>query len=408
MLHGAGQKQPADGKRALPAMSLPYTQNALPTQADVVVIGGGIIGTSTAFYTSQAGLDTVVLEMRNSLGSLASAASAGTFRALFDEPEVVALARASIEIYARFADEVGLPGLDIGFRQQGYLFASCEPDGYEVLEARAAHKRRIGLQDVELLDGDEARHRFSYLAPQVTAALYRAADGWLSPHQVVHGFAAGSRARFALDTQATGITLDGRGVCAVETNRGAIGTRAVVVAAGAFAPLVAAGVGLDLPVDVVRLQQVIIRPRPLIPQEAPVTVDWTTGCYWRPEVGGGLLGWADPLVPNEDPAVEVPVDWEFPALVLERAEGTTPFWHRVAANLKVNQVSACAGQVSYPYDNKPVLGAVPEFDGLFLNAGHSYGIMVAPASGYYLAQVVLGERLAAENPFSYERLVTHE
>ena len=73
-------------------------QNEFPTQADVVIIGGGIIGAATAFYTSRAGLDTIVVEMRDSLGSLASAASAGTFRALFDEPQVVALVQASIEV----------------------------------------------------------------------------------------------------------------------------------------------------------------------------------------------------------------------------------------------------------------------------------------------------------------------
>jgi len=379
----------------------------LPAQADVVVIGGGIVGTATAFYASRAGLDTVVVEMRDALGSLASAASAGTFRKIFDQPEVVALVQASIEVYAHFADTVGLPEIDIGFHQQGYLFASCEPDGLEALGARVAHKHRIGLDDVELLDGDEARYRFPYLAPQVTAAIYRAGDGWLSPHQVTYGFAAGSGARFLLDTRATGITVDGRGVCRVETNRGSVDTRAAVIAAGAFAPVVAAGMGLDLPVDVVRLQQVVIQPRPFIPQDAPVTVDWTTGCYWRPEVGGALLGWSDLLAPNEEPAEHVAADWRFPALALERAGGITPFWLEVAAHLKGTQLSTAAGQVSYPWDGMPILGPVPGFDGLFLNAGHSYGVMAAPASGRYVAEMITGERPGAENPFGYERLAVH-
>lgn len=378
----------------------------LPTQADVVIIGGGITGAATAFYTSRAGLDTVVVEMRDALGSLATAASAGTFCALHDQPEVVVLVQASIEVYAQFAAMVGLPGLDIGFHQQGYLFASCESAGFEILEARAVHKRSIGLEDLELLDGDEARYRFPYLAPQVTAAIYRAGDGWLSPHQVTYGFASGSGARFLLSTRATNIRLDGRGVCGVETNRGTTSTRAAVIAAGAFAPQVAETVGLDLPVDIVRLQQVVIQPRPLIPQDAPVTVDWTTGCYWRPEVGGALLGWSDPFAPNEEPAEHVATDWWFPALALERAGGITPFWLEVAAHLKGTQLSTAAGQVSYPWDGMPILGPVPGFDGLFLNAGHSYGVMAAPASGRCVAEMITGERPAAENPFSYERLAT--
>jgi sarcosine oxidase subunit beta len=379
-----------------------------PTSADVVIIGGGIIGASTAFYTSQAGLDTVVVEMRETLGSLASAASAGTFCTLLDQPEVVALVQASVEAYARFADLVGQPGLDIGFRQQGYLFASAEPDGVESLARRAAHKRSIGLEDLELLNGDEARYRFPYLAPQVTGAIYRAKDGWLSPHRVVYGFAAGSKARFLLDTRATGIRLDGWGVCGVETDRGLISTRVVVIAAGAFAPRVAATVDLDLPLDIVRLQQVVIRPQPTIPQDAPVTVDWVTGCYWRPEVGGALLGWSDPFAPNEEPAEEVTADWQFPALALHLAGSVAPFWQDVAAHLKSTQLSASAGQVSYPWDGMPVLGPVLECEGLFLNVGHAYGVMVAPASGRYVAQMITGEHPSTASPLGYQRLAMQE
>ena len=380
---------------------------ALPSWADVVIIGGGIAGTATAFYTSRAGLNTVIVEMRDALGSLASAASAGTFRALFDEPEVVDLVKASSEVYAHFSEEVGLPGLDIGLHQQGYLFASRERGGYEILEARATHKRGIGLEDVELFDGGEARCHFPYLAPQVTAAIYRARDGWLSPHEVVSGFATGSEARFLLGTRATGITVDGQGVCGVETNRGVIATRAVVIAAGAFSPQVAGTVGLELPADVVRLQLAVIQPRPTIPQDGPVTVDWTTGCYWRPEVGGALLGWSDPFAPNEDAAEEVAADWQFPARVMEQAGVVTPLWREVAADLKGNEVYASAGQVSYPYDNKPILGPVPGYDGLYLNAGHAYGVMVAPAAGRLVAEMITGGRSATENPFSYERLAEH-
>ena len=392
---------------SLPFMSHHPVCEELPPHADAVIIGGGIVGAATAFYTSRAGLDTVVVEMRDALGSLATAASAGTFRALFDQPEVVALVQASIEVYAHLADTVGLPEIDIGFHQQGYLFASSEPNGLEALGARVAHKHSIGLDDVELLDGDEARYRFPYLAPQVTAAIYRAGDGWLSPHQVTYGFAAGSGARFLLSTRATGIRLDGRGVCGVETNCGAIRTRAAVIAAGAFAPRVAATMGLDLPLDIVRLQQVVLQPQPFIPQDAPVTVDWTTGSYWRPEVGGALLGWSDPFAPNEEPAEEVAADWQFPALALEQTMGTTPFWQEVAENLKGDQVTVTAGQVSYPYDNKPVLGPVPGFDGLFANAGHSFGVMVAPASGRFVAETITGDRPGAENLFGYERLAVH-
>jgi len=375
----------------------------LPARADVVVIGGGIVGAATAFYSSRAGLETVVVERGEALGALATAASAGTFRALFDDRDVVALTKASIEVFKNMAEVIRLPGYDIGFRPQGYLFASREPDGLQILGQAVAHKRRIGLDDVELLDGLEARYRFPYLGAQVTAAIYRAEDGWLSPHEATYGFALGSSARFLLGTRAIRILVDGQGVCGVETAQGAISSRTVVLAAGAFAPELAATVDLDLPLDVVRLQQVVVHPQWPIPQSAPVTVDWTTNGYWRPEVGGALLGWSD-LTPNEEPSEQVLPDWQFPALALEQASHTTPFWKEVAKQLRGPQVHASAGQVSFPCDVKPILGPAPGIEGLFLNVGHAYGVMAAPAAGRQVVDLITGRMAEKDNAFGYQRL----
>ncbi len=375
-----------------------------PAHADVIVIGGGIVGAATAFYSSRAGLETVVVEMRETLGSLATAASAGTIRALFDEPDLMALSKASIEIYENMAEAIRLPGYDIGFHRQGYLFASREPDGLATLSQAADHKRRIGLDDVELLDGPEAQYRFPYLGPQVTAGIYRAADGWLSPHEATYGFALGSSAQFLLGTRVSRILLDGRGVWGVETDQGTISSRTVVLAAGAFAPRLAATVHLDLPLDIVRLQQVVVHPQWPIPQAAPVTVDWTTNSYWRPEAGGALLGWSDLLTPNEEPSELVLPDWQFPALAVEYAGQMTPFWNQVAGQLKGPQIHASAGQVTFPYDVRPILGEAPGIGGLFLNVGHAYGVMAAPAAGRQVVDLITGRMPEAENAFGYQRL----
>ena len=384
------------------------THTDLPTQADVVVIGGGIVGAATAFYSSRAGLETAVVEMRDALGTLATAASAGTFRALFDDRDVVALTKASIEILKNMAEVIRLPGYEIGLHLQGYLFASREPDGLSILGQAVEHKRCIGLDDVELLDGPEARYRFPYLGPEVTAALYRAEDGWLSPHEATYGFALGSKARFLLETRATRIVLDGQGVCGVETELGTISSRTVVLAAGAFAARLAATVGLDLPLDVVRLQQVVVHPQWPIPQWAPVTVDWTTNGYWRPEVGGALVGGSDLLTPNEEPREQVRPDWEFPAQALAYAGRTTPFWKEVAARLTGPQMHASAGQVAFPHDLKPILGPVPGLAGLYLNVGHAYGVMAAPEAGRRVVDLITGRMPDTENAFGYPRLVAQE
>ena len=358
---------------------------------------------ATAFYTSKAGLDTVLLEMRDGLGTLTTAASAETFRSLFDEPEIVKMMKASIEVFENFAEVVGLPGYDVGMHQQGYLFVSNEPDGPQIFRDKVEHKRDIGLEDVEFLDGDEVRYRFPFISTEVTASIYRDRDGWLSAHEVTYGFARGSQAQFLLRTKATGIELDGRGVRGVKTERGTVDTRTVVIAAGPFSGQVAEWAGVELLLDIIRLQKVVISPHPAIPQGAPMTVDWVTGSYWRPEVGGGLLGWVNPYEPNTEPSENVLTDWRFPAIVLEKVSKPSPFWKEVAADLKQDQLFASAGQVAYTLDANPILGPAPGVEGLFLNAGHSFGVMASPAAGRYVAEMITGQMSIEDNPFRYER-----
>jgi len=374
-----------------------------PRVADVVVIGGGIVGVTTAFAASKAGLDTVVLERRRGLGTLTTAASEECFRAQFSEPENVAMMLASIAVFENFAEVVGIPDIDIGIHQQGYLFLSDAPDGPEKLKGQVAHQQVIGLEDVEFLDGDEARIRFSWLGPGVTAATFRGRDGWLSGHELTYGFARGSDASFLLSTEALDIVVEGDRVRAVETNRGCISTPRVVVAAGPFAGVVARMAGVELPLTIVRRQKAILAPHALIPQDAPMTVDLETGAYWRPEVGGAALGWANP----EDsgvPLERVPTDWMFPMLVLEKVARLSPFWWDIAEGLRRESVHLSAGQYTNTLDKKPIIGEHPNVGGLYLNLGYSgHGIMGSPDGGRRLADLMTGKASEEQNPFRYER-----
>src|SRR6185312_6870934 len=112
------------------------TTDVLPSTADLVVVGAGVVGCSTAFRATQAGLRTVVIDARPRPATLTTPAATGAFRLQFDNPEEVALVREGIELYTDFADRAGLPGYDVGVRQQGYLF--CARD-----EAAAARQRAM-------------------------------------------------------------------------------------------------------------------------------------------------------------------------------------------------------------------------------------------------------------------------
>jgi sarcosine oxidase subunit beta len=195
-----------------------------PRTADLVVVGGGIVGAATAFFASRAGLDVVVVEAREGLATLTTTRSLEAFRAQFEDPEDIAMMRESIDVFERFAEVVGIPGYEISLHQQGYLFVSQAEDGEARVRARVLKHRAGGLDDVELLSGDEARRRFPYLAPDVKAASFRAKDGWLASHEATYGFALGSSGLFLLETRVLGFEAREGRLLGVRTSRGTIAT----------------------------------------------------------------------------------------------------------------------------------------------------------------------------------------
>src|SRR5918992_2637673 len=136
--------------------------DAPPSTADVVVIGGGVIGCATAFFAARAGLTVVVLERRAALASLTTPASTGAFRLQFDNAEEIGMVREGIELFDAFADRTGLDGWDLGLRHAGYLFCSLTDDTRERSRRLVRRQRAWGLDDVELLSGDEARARWPW------------------------------------------------------------------------------------------------------------------------------------------------------------------------------------------------------------------------------------------------------
>ena len=190
-----------------------------PKSADLVVIGGGILGAASAFYASRAGLRTVIVEKRPALCTLTTPASTGAFRAQFDNPEEIALVRESITAFENFSDHISIRGYDIGVRQQGYLWLTTKSEGAARQRKIVEAQRGWGLRDVELLSGDEARRRFPYLAPEVQSARFRQGDGWLDVKRVTMGFAQASGAEICLDAAVTEIITRGGRVSAVKTQR---------------------------------------------------------------------------------------------------------------------------------------------------------------------------------------------
>src|SRR4029079_4001438 len=184
------------------------------------------------------------------------------------------------------------------------------------VEGFVAGHRRLGVEDSEALSGDEARSRFTFLGPDVTAASYRARDGWVSPYEVTYGFAKASGATIVTRTEVTRILTGGDGVTGVETSAGTIHAPRVVLAAGPFSRDLAATTGVVLPMWPLRRHRVMVGPRPEIPLGGPMVVDMESGAYGRPGGPGAFLGITLPEEPSA-PSRHVPVDWTFPAVAMD-------------------------------------------------------------------------------------------
>lgn len=387
-------------------MSAPAPRFAteLPARADCVIVGGGIIGAATAYYAARAGMSVVVVERRPALASLTTAASAGGFRAQFEDPAEIALMRASLDVFARFGEVTGMPGAQIGLHRGGYLWVSTRPDAAEQHRRLVAHQHGHGLDDVEHLSGDEARRRFPYLAPEVTSARFRRADGWLDPRKLALGFAAASGAPFCVSTRVVALRVEGGRVTGVQTDRGEIGCGAVVLAAGPFLARMAAAAGVPLPIQLITRHKVVLAEEPLVPHGAPMTIDEDTGAHWRPHGAGALLLCPHADTPDPAPLDDVPSPAAF-AFALLAPDGPlsvariSPYWGTAWA-LGVPTFSMQSGQYALTPDRKPLIGPTA-IGGLHVNGGYSgHGIMASAAGAQLLVEGIVGR---AEHSFRLDR-----
>jgi glycine/D-amino acid oxidase-like deaminating enzyme len=361
----------------------------LPSTADVVVIGGGLAGSADAFFLGRHGLSTVVLDRAAQLGSLTTAQAVACFRAQWDDADHAALVLPSIDFFEAFEAETGLSDWSIGLRRQGWLFLTAAADGPAAFGRFVEATRAFGVPDSELLVGDDIRRRFPWVAERVTAATFRARDGWVSPYELVHGLARASRGEFRLGMEVAEILVAGGRVAGVRTGYGDIATPRVVIAAGPFSRRLAASAGVDLPVTMIRRHRAMVAPQPEIPADGPMTLDVDTHAYWRPEGGGAFLGMGLDEA-DSDPVDPVPADWTFPAVVMDAASRAVPFWAGIADRLTGSEVSVAAGQYTCTADGLPLIGGC-SVEGLYLHTGdNGWGIEGGPEAGRRLAAIVAG------------------
>jgi len=380
-----------------------------PPTADLVVVGGGVVGAATAWHAARAGLNPLVVEARPALCTLTTPVAAGAFRLQFDNLEELTLVRESAELFLHFQEMTEQRRYDPGVRQQGYLWLTTDDAMATRQKDLAAQLHAWGQTDVEILSGDEARRRFPFVGPNVVQARFRAGDGFLDTKQLTFGLAEASGAGVVTDCRATGFGLspDGSALVAVETTRGTITCGAAVVAGGPLSGLLAATAGVHLPIVTVPRNKLVLPALPVVPPGAPMTIDEDTGAHWRPALEGAWLLFTDPTTPPQEPTDAVTPDPSFAFRVLEPSSPAAvarvvPFWRDVWEDGAAPWILQ-AGQYTVTPDHRPLIGPTG-IEGLYVNTGYSgHGIMLSPAGGRAMADLLRGTTAPADNPFAVDR-----
>jgi sarcosine oxidase subunit beta len=348
----------------------------------VVVIGGGVMGTSIAYHLARAGVRDVVLVERDELASGSTSRAAGGVRAQFSDELNIQLGARSLEAFARFGDELGQ---DIGLHRVGYLFLLSTPEEVTAFEAGVRLQNAHGVPS-RLIDPAEARR----LSPLITtdgllAAAFSPDDGHCTPESVVHGYAAGARrhgARVLRHCEVTGIETRGDEITGVVTGRGRIATDTVVCAAGPWSRAVGAMVGVDLPVEPLRRQIAVTEPVSGLPPRLPMTIDFSSSLYFHTEGPGLLLGMSDP---DEVPGFSTEThDRWIPRLyaAMER---------RAPALTDLRRTGGWAGLYEITPDHNALIGEASSCSRFLYATGFSgHGFLQGPAVGEVVRDLYLG------------------
>ncbi len=354
----------------------------LPKSADVVVIGGGVMGASAAYHLASRGCRNVVLlEKAPFLGAEATGKCAGGIRYQFSTEINVRLSLLSLPMLERFEAELGQ---SIDLRWPGYLFLLDNEHDLVIFRANVAMQNRLGIPS-RILSPTEAAEKAPLLNLEgVIAGAWHDRDGLADPNGVVQGYVAGARragAQIFTEVEATGIRVKSGRVTAVETLTGVIATRAVVNAAGPWAGKVAALAGVDLPIVPLRRQIVVTTPLRGIPEDFPFVLDFSRSLYFHREGKGILTGQSNP---NQKVSFDQSVDHAWTEQHLERAMWRFPLLERAGL------LREWAGLYEVTPDAHPVIDTLADPAGFTIVAGFSgHGFMHGPVAGLLVAEMIL-------------------
>jgi sarcosine oxidase subunit beta len=349
--------------------------------ADLVVVGGGVMGLSSAYQAASRGMRVTVLEAEPMLGSGSTALNAGGFRHQFSTAVNIEMSKLSLSLLERFEDDFDQ---SVALNLCGYVFMLDDPDDVAAFERNVALQHAHGVMTEWLAVDDVAR-----LAPQcdldgIRAATFYERDGLVDPSGVLHGYVRGaSRAGTTLRTDArvTSARVQGGRIVSVSTTAGEFSGAAFLLAAGPWSGVVGAHFGLEIPVAPVRRQIAVTAPIPGLTRALPFLIDFGQSMYFHYEGGGILTGMSNR---HESPGFDTSVDESWREVHVRAAVRRMP----LLADAQI--ASEWAGLYEVTPDDQPILGRLPQLDNLYACTGFSgHGLMHAPAAGLLVAEEIV-------------------
>ena len=367
----------------------------LPESASIVIVGGGVIGTSAAFHLAEAGVDVVLIE-RAQLGSGSTSKAAGGVRTQFSDLLNIEIAKRSMDAFRDFGRR---PGWDIELKQVGYLFVLTSESDVEEFEQSVVLQNECGV-DSRILTAAEARRLCPLLeGDDILAAAFSPGDGHATPEGVVQGYAFAARslgAHIRTGCEVTAIEVSGGQINEVVTDEGRIRTGVVICAAGPWSRHCGAMVGVELPVTPLRRQILFTEAIDGLPPDLPMTIDFSSSFYFHREGPGLLMGMSDP---DERPGFSVETTDKWIPGLMDVVRRRAP---RIA---DVGIRGGWAGLYEMTPDHNAIIGEAAGVSRFLYATGFSgHGFLQGPAVGEILRDMVLRRPTFVDiSPLSVER-----
>jgi sarcosine dehydrogenase len=364
----------------------------LPAQAQIIVIGGGIIGTSTAYHLARDHKADVLLLEQGKITSGSTWHAAGLVGQLRSSASITKVLKYSVDLYRGLAAETGL---DTGWKMTGCLRLATAPDRWTEFKRLATTARSFGM-DMELIGPDEVKRMWPLMeTSDLIGASWLPTDGQASPSDITQSLAKGARmhgAKIVEGVRVTGFRMDGHRITHVETDQGDIACDTVVNCGGMWARQIGAMAGVAVPLHPVKHQYIVTEKIPGLSPDAATLRDPDRRTYFKEEVGGLVMGGYEPN-PQGWVTGDIPENWEFRLFDddydhfgqhLDQAIARIPALANVGVKQMIN------GAESFTPDGNFILGPAPECANMFVGAGfNAFGIASGGGAGWVLADWVM-------------------